>query len=179
MPQKPTRTRKPISVVLRREVLIEAGYRCAVPTCRGILALDLHHIVAVEEDGPNALSNLVALCPTCHALYTRGTISPEAISAWKTMLVALSHAFDTETISHLLFLQQTQTDDVWVTGDGMLRFSHLIAADLAEPHLVQKHDPWCFYIIRLTPKGQRLLDAWCSGNRERVLDALNNLPQSH
>src|SRR5450759_1684073 len=88
-------------------VLIEAGYRCAVPTCRNILAIDLHHIVEVKDGGPNESANLLALCPTCHALYTRGTISKEAIDAWKTMLVALNHAFDKETISNLLFLNRT------------------------------------------------------------------------
>ena len=44
-----------------REVLIEAGYRCAVPTCRTILALDLHHIEEVKDGGPNEPSNLLAL----------------------------------------------------------------------------------------------------------------------
>jgi hypothetical protein len=95
------------------------------------------------------------------------------------MLVSFNNAFDTETVSHLLFLQQTQTDEVWLSGDGLLHFSHLIAAGLAEPHLVQKHGPWCFYVVRLTSKGRRLLDAWCSGNRKRVLDALTDLPPFH
>src|SRR5690349_13496502 len=79
---------------LSNSVLIEAGYRCAVPTCRNILAIDMHHIIEVKDGGPNEPSNLLALCPTCHALYTRGTIPKEAINAWKTMLVTLSHAFD-------------------------------------------------------------------------------------
>ena len=173
------RKRKPLSPALKREVLIEAGYRCAVPTCRSILAIDLHHIVPVKQGGPNELYNLLALCPTCHALYTRGTISEEAIHAWKMLLVTLNHAFDTETISHLLFLQSTQGKEIWISGDGMLRFTHLIAIGLAEPHLIRKHNPWCFYVIRLTPKGQSLLDAWCSGNRQHVLDALREVPPSH
>jgi hypothetical protein len=96
------RSKIPQSIV--NSVLIEAGYRCAVPTCRNILAIDMHHIIEVKDGGPNQSSNLLALCPTCHALYTRGTIPKEAINAWKTMLVALNHAFDQETISNLLFL---------------------------------------------------------------------------
>ena len=101
-----TGKRKSIKPSLRRDVLIEAGYRCANPTCRTILAIDLHHIIEVEKGGPNELSNLLALCPTCHALYTRGTISQEAINVWKTILVALNHAFDKESISNLLFLRK-------------------------------------------------------------------------
>src|SRR3989344_6722382 len=90
---------------VKREVLSEAGYRCAVPTCRNILAIDLHHIVEVRENGGNELSNLIALCPTCHALFTRGTITRDAINNWKLMLVSLNHAFDKESISNLLFLK--------------------------------------------------------------------------
>src|SRR5262249_19757962 len=83
---------------------MEAGYRCAVPTCRNILAIDLHHIVLVSDSGSNDLANLLALCPTCHALYHRGVITQDAIYSWKGMLVALSHAFDQATIDGLLFL---------------------------------------------------------------------------
>jgi hypothetical protein len=71
---------------LRLEVLTEAGYRCAVPTCRGILAIDLHHIVEVHRGGPDTLENLLALCPTCHALYHRGVIKAISIQTWKNFL---------------------------------------------------------------------------------------------
>lgn len=43
--------RKSISDEVRRQVLIEAGYRCGVPTCRNILAIDLHHMEPVNEGG--------------------------------------------------------------------------------------------------------------------------------
>lgn len=176
MPTPPAGKRKPLSIVLKREVLTEAGYRCAVPTCRTILALDLHHIIPVEEGGPNALSNLLALCPTCHALYTRGIIARESIHAWKQLVVALNHAFDPETISLLLFVKQVEGNEVPVSGDGLLRFAPLIAANMAAPHLVGRQSLWQFYLIRLTPKGQRLLDAWCSGDREQARLALTDLP---
>jgi len=101
------RTKLPQDVKI--QVLTEAGYRCAVPTCRTILALDLHHIVEVKDGGPNEASNLIVLCPTCHALYTRGNISREAINTWKMMLITLNHAFDQESISNLLFLYHTFT----------------------------------------------------------------------
>ena len=92
------------------------------------LALDLHHIIAVEEGDLNTLSNLLTLCPTCHALYTRGIISREAIHAWKQIVVSLSHAFDAEAISFLLFLKRVEGNEVLVSGDGLLRFASLIAA---------------------------------------------------
>lgn len=82
MPQK----RIKIPKNLKYKVLTEAGFRCAVPTCRSILALDIHHMLEVHKGGGNTLSNLVALCPTCHALYHRGDIPSESIVYWKTLI---------------------------------------------------------------------------------------------
>src|SRR5437762_14044323 len=93
-----------LPVSIRILLLTECGYRCAVPTCRGILALDMHHIWQVSENGPDEVWNLIALCPTCHALYHRGTIKKESICCYKSMLVSLSGAFDLQAIDKLLFL---------------------------------------------------------------------------
>ena len=85
-----TKKRKYISKKARIVVLTEAGYRCAVPTCRTILAIDLHHIIHVSEGESNDPSNLLALCPTCHALYHRGEIFKDSILAWKQLLIDLN-----------------------------------------------------------------------------------------
>lgn len=160
---------------LKREVLSEAGYRCAVPTCRNILAIDLHHIVEVEDNGSNSLSNLIALCPTCHALYSRGIISREAIRSWKIMLVSLNHAFDKESISNLLFLKNLPPNKLVVSGDGVLKFSHLIGSGLAGFEIKIKNGPIVVYQIFLTEKGKRIVDAWFSGNRDQVRIALGDI----
>src|SRR5262245_31948622 len=129
------RERKDTPVKTATIVLTEAGYRCAVPTCRGILALDMHHIWEVAAGGGDDPANLIALCPTCHALYHRGTISADSIYAYKAMLVALSQAFDLEAIDRLLFLNLCP-EYLLVSGDGLLHFARLIAAGLAtfRPH---------------------------------------------
>jgi hypothetical protein len=143
------------------------------------LAIDLHHIIEVNEEGTNDLSNLLALCPTCHALYTRGTISKDSINVWKTILVALNHAFDRESISNLLFLKSTNDNPPPLSGDGVLKFSHLIASGLAEFHRSERTGIPCTvsvpnppFEVVLTPKGNRIIDAWYSGNREEVKQAL-------
>lgn len=78
--------RRRLLKAVRLAVLTEAGYRCAVPTCRTILAIDLHHLVWVSDGGPDDASNLLALCPTCHALHHRGEIPREALLIWKRTL---------------------------------------------------------------------------------------------
>src|SRR4051812_24558912 len=82
------RTKIPDST--RELVLLEAGYKCANPTCRHILTLELHHIKWVKNGGGNDPANLLALCPNCHSLHTNGHIPVQAIHTWKSLLIALN-----------------------------------------------------------------------------------------
>ena len=131
MPKAKPRERKGLPLQTRVIVLTESGYRCAVPTCRNILALDMHHIWEVSGGGSDDPSNLIALCPTCHALYHRGTIKAESIYVYKSMLIAITRAFDVEAIDRLLFLESCKKNFLVVSGDGLLYFSRLIVAGLA------------------------------------------------
>ena len=163
------RERKNLSLKLRTIVLTESGYRCAVPTCRNILALDMHHMWEVSAGGSDAPSNLIALCPTCHALYHRGTISEDAIYAYKAMLVAITRAFDVEAIDRLLFLEPLKKDFLVVSGDGLLHFARLVAAGLAS--VVQKsNNNWQIvtYALNISDKGRLLVEAWKQGDRTRL-----------
>ena len=165
-----SRKRKPIPADVKREVLIEAGYRCANPTCRQILALELHHMVEVAEGGRNEVANLIALCPTDHALYTTGKISKDAIYAWKTVLVSLNASFDTQGINNLLFLANSSSrNDLVVSGDGVLRFAPLVASGYADYQLLANNaNMLVTYQVLLTQKGANLVNAWMSGNRTQV-----------
>lgn len=166
--------RKKIPTDVSQQVLIEAGYRCAVPTCRSILAIDLHHIVEVSEGGGNTIGNLIALCPTCHALFHRGTITREAIYSWKGILVALSQAFEKDALDNLLFLSKMRPKELGVSGDGVLKFSRLIAAGLASFELHLQNGPLLLYEVSITSKGRQFVNAWISGNRAEVESALSN-----
>lgn len=160
-----TRTAIPKATAI--QVLTEAGYRCAVPTCRQILAIDIHHMVEVSEGGGNDPQNLLPLCPTCHALHHRGTIPSDAIYAWKATIVSLSQAFDTQAIDDLLFLADSQVvNHLHLSGDGVAKFSRLIGAGLATFDVFMRNGPIVLYRIGLTPKGAQLIQAWQSGNRE-------------
>lgn len=166
-------TRKGVPLPTVIQVLTEAGFRCAVPTCRNILALDLHHIVEVAEGGANDPSNLLPLCPTCHALYHRGTIPRESIYTWKAVLVSLSHAFDTHTIDDLLFLGTNEASTLRLSGDGVLKFSRLIASGLATFYQVDAAWAERYYAVSLTAKGEQLISAWKAGNRDAVARAIS------
>jgi hypothetical protein len=164
--------RKKIRHSVSVAVLTEAGYRCAVPTCRTILAIDLHHMVEVTAGGGNEPGNLLALCPTCHALFHRGEIARESIYTWKSVLISLSQAFDFAAMDQLLFLNRPEINNLVVSGDGVLQFSRLIASGLAAFQLNMRNGPLAIYTIRLTERGAALVNAWSSGNRQAVASVL-------
>lgn len=178
--RKPARTkssnpteRKNIPQKVRLELLTEAGFRCAVPTCRALLVLHLHHIYEVSEGGGDEVSNLIALCPTCHGYYHNGIYPRSAIFAWKSMLVAINRAFDLESVDRLLFLEKLEEDYLIVQGDGVLHFDRLIAAGLAT--FVQKgnnENLLVTYAVNITPKGEMLVEAWRSGDHLRIEQAV-------
>jgi hypothetical protein len=153
-------------------VLVESGYRCAVPTCRTILAIDPQHIIEISEGSGYVVENLLALCPTCHALYHRGVIRRDSLYTWKSVLVSMSQAFDMATVDHLLFLSRPEAKSLRVSGDGVLQFSRLISAGLATFGVAMQNGPLILYWVILTNKGKSLLEAWTSGNREAVAQAM-------
>jgi len=159
---------------LKLAVLTEAGYRCAVPTCRTILALDLHHMVEVSAGGGNTQSNLLPLCPTCHALFHRGEIHRDSIYAWKSMIVSLNQAFDQRDVDDLLFLGIESSVDLQLSGDGVAKFSRLIGSGLAQYTLARAdyESGLMMYRVDLTERGKHLVQAWKSGDRNALAIAL-------
>lgn len=71
---------------LRRRVLVEAGHRCAVPTCRGTSALEIHHIVDWAKVKEHRFENLICLCAVCHHRATIGEIDRLAMLQYKANL---------------------------------------------------------------------------------------------
>src|SRR5438105_4200809 len=123
-----SRKRKSLSLEIRKLVLHEAGYKCANPTCRGILTLDIHHLDYVSEGGADTAENLIALCPTCHALHHQGHIPRESLRVWKMLLLSLNEALDRRSIDQLLALDKL--GQLQVSGDGVFACAGLTASGL-------------------------------------------------
>ena len=176
-PSSKPRERNSLSLRVKTDVLTEADYRCAVPTCRQILALDLHQIWEVNARGEDSLGNLIALCPTCHALYHRGTITKDSIYAYKAMLEELNGAFDKEAIDLLIFLHEMTNRNLVFSSDGILKFARLIASHLVHVTMgARQSDRRVGHMIWLTDRGRIIIDAWMAGNRDSLRDVLSGLP---
>ncbi|RKS09269.1 HNH endonuclease [Nocardiopsis sp. Huas11] len=84
---------------LRRQVLAEAGHRCAIPTCRRH-PVDIDHIEDWAKVREHLFENLIALCPTCRRR-TAGDIDRKAIRQYKGSLAVLSSRY-TDLVMQLL-----------------------------------------------------------------------------
>ena len=84
--------RPSIPTALRRAVLVEAGHRCAIPTCRAATT-ELAHIVPWASVHRHEAGNLIALCPTCHTRYDRREIDRMSMRQYKANLVVLSSRY--------------------------------------------------------------------------------------
>jgi len=63
------------------------------------------------------------------------------------------------------------------SGDGVLKFSHLIASGFAEYQVATEPGPTMKYYVYPTNKGRKIVEAWLSGDRSAVKEALSDLPQ--
>jgi 5-methylcytosine-specific restriction enzyme A len=66
----------------RRAVLVRSGGRCENPNCTGDIRdvtdngdaiLEIDHVHDLAQGGPDNPSQMIALCPNCHAVKTRGS----------------------------------------------------------------------------------------------------------
>lgn len=76
-----------------RAVLIEAGHRCAIPTCRAT-TVEIAHIEPWAKSKDNSFANLIALCPTCHSRYDqKKEIDLRSIQTYKRNLALLNYRY--------------------------------------------------------------------------------------
>lgn len=86
-------TRDAIHAEVRRAVLVEAGHRCAIPTCRSTTT-EIAHIVPWTETHDNSFENLIALCPTCHTRFDqKKEIDRRSVKMYKHNLGILNHRY--------------------------------------------------------------------------------------
>ena len=82
-----------IPAQVKRAVLVEAGHRCAIPTCRATTT-EIAHIVPWAETQDNSFENLIALCPNCHTRFDqKKEIDRLAVKMYKHNLGILNNRY--------------------------------------------------------------------------------------
>lgn len=106
--------KKSIPLGLRRKILVEAGHRCAIPTCRS-LHVDIHHIIPWKKCKKHEYPNLIALCPNCHREADRESIDKKSLIMYKNNLRFLYDKFTIFEIDILFELDK-------ITDGGAMQF---------------------------------------------------------
>ena len=83
-----------IPAELKRAVLIEAGHRCAIPTCKAETT-EIAHIIPFSEIKEHTFNNLIALCPNCHTRFDKGQIDRKSMQIYKANLALLNSRYGT------------------------------------------------------------------------------------
>lgn len=73
-------------------MLVEAGHRCAIPTCRQI-PVEVAHIIPYSQMPEYTFENLIALCPTCHTRYDNKQIDRKSMLQYKANLTILNSRY--------------------------------------------------------------------------------------
>ena len=95
-----------IAAVLRarkKMALVEAGHRCAIPTCRHPTT-EIAHIVPESESHDDSFANLIALCPKCQ----KKEIDAQSIRMYKHNLEILNSRYS--DFERRVFDQIAETD---------------------------------------------------------------------
>ncbi|HWU90611.1 MAG TPA: hypothetical protein VN253_25270, partial [Kofleriaceae bacterium] len=72
--EMPARKTTTLTRRVREHVFARDGYACAVPGCRRVIGLDIHHIQFQEHGGSHEPSNLVLACNLHHAAIHAGKL---------------------------------------------------------------------------------------------------------
>ena len=106
-----------IPAEVKRAVLVEAGHRCAIPTCRATTT-EIAHIVPWATSNDNSFENLIALCPNCHTRFDqKKEIDQLSIKMYKQNLSILNNRYG-EFERRLFEILAKSGERVFVVGAG-------------------------------------------------------------
>jgi hypothetical protein len=118
--------RPPIPAGLEREVLVEAGHRCAIPACRQV-PVEVAHIVGWARCKKHEFHNLIPLCPTCHTRFDKGEIDLKSMVIYKHKLATLNRRYgslELRILNH--FAQNAEQKEIQMLGDMAVMLQNLV-----------------------------------------------------
>jgi len=165
--------RPPIPSELKRRILVEAGHRCAIPTCRHPTT-EIAHIIPWDKVKKHEYENLIALCPNCHARADRGEIDRESLRICKRILQRLTDRYDR---FELVILNELRLGKpVIMAGNMLLLIKNLLDDKLVSINTDINIDGITYSVsigdiplnveVLLTDKGKQFIDEWIKANEE-------------
>jgi hypothetical protein len=149
---------------LERQVLMEAGHRCGIPTCRHPTT-EIAHIIPWVQVKEHKFENLIALCPNCHTRFDRGEIDRRAMHQYKANLSILTGRYaDIEQRIFKFFADHPDRNSLWLPGGFGIIVANLMQDGLLEPHDKAVHSMLSsiprFELYDLTASGREFVSRW-------------------
>jgi hypothetical protein len=146
----------------KRMALVEAGHRCAIPTCRHPTT-EIAHIVPESQTHDDSFENLIALCPKCQ----NKEIDAQTIRMYKRNLEILNSRYS--DFERRVFDQIAETDRRSFIVEAGLEISLLHAVndgllkrvELA-PVAIQRAEP-TQYTYEVTDEGLAFINRYVCG----------------
>src|SRR6266849_611308 len=112
---------------LKRDVLVEAGHRCAIPRCKQT-PVEIAHIIPWETVQEHTFDNLIALCPNCHDRYDKKhEIDRKSMLQYKANLSVINQRYgDLEKRVLQLFADDPNAGYIWLAGGFDILLMYLI-----------------------------------------------------
>lgn len=153
---------------LERDVLVEAGHRCAIPTCKQT-PVEIAHIEPYRDVQSHTFDNLIALCPTCHTRYDREDIDRKAMRQYKANLCILNSRYgDLEKRLLFLFAQNPNEESISLMKGLDIFLMYLLADDLIVKDFRGNDDMKAYMrgddTYYITEKGKSFIEKWLAGN---------------
>lgn len=127
-------SRPAIPAELKRKVLVEAGHRCAIPTCRYI-ETEIHHIIPWETCKEHKYANLIALCPNCHNRADKGEIDRKSLKSYKAKLQVIHDKFSQLEIDILFELHRESSKRI-----PCLPFMRILIGRMLDSDYIKYHE---------------------------------------
>jgi hypothetical protein len=118
--------RKAVPAEVKRAVLVEAGHRCAIPTCRASTT-EIAHIKPWSKVREHKFDNLIALCPTCHTRFDKGEIDRKSMLQYKANLGVINGRYgEIERRVLTLFAENPDINSVPMPAASDIAMMHLV-----------------------------------------------------
>ena len=158
--------RQAIPRALKRDVLIEAGHRCAIPTCKQT-PIEIAHIIPWSECKEHSFGNLIALCPTCHTRFDKGEITRKEMQIYKNNLSILNSRYgDLERRVLQVFAEEKSVDQIWLPGGIDIMLMYLLSdgmlSDTGQNSGVILAGVPSLKLYQITEKGRTFVQKWLS-----------------
>ena len=165
--------RPSISRPLKRDVLVEAGHRCAIPACRQV-PVEIAHIDDWSKVKKHTFDNLIALCPTCHTRYDNNEIDRQSMMRYKANLSIVNNRYGDFEKRILFEMADKKTpafilpggrsiDLMYLINDGLLECAtqRLIKLKKYQGSIIDGIPSKDYY--KITSKGREFIEKWIAG----------------